>query len=756
MKKQYIVAASIERVQSFLFDVFQAHEQEKQSDRLTLTKIRSSSTEMSYSFPQLYKKQLANFNPESLPCGSGSVFLKIGLDDNEHKEVYKILDEIYVFFYHHYSGKMRISYGVFDYKKNEISSIRNAEENLRSQQLHNEIILRNQKVLFSFPGNPENPQTSLTLEPIQYDVDECKYYAENLDKLRLDNEVADGRFRVAMIKADFDGMGRMFKELSNFKHYAAVSTTLRKWIRVSTPTGETHSFHAFIRDIVSKKKDAYGENFKIYPLYAAGDDIFIAVHVSNLIRTVFLLREFLEQINNEIKVAGINNLLTMRIGIDITYNSQPIRYYYERADYQMEQVKEDYANEENEELRNALSACPIKLCIDESVFYIPEDKSKSAISNKTNRYMLWDNLQNAIKLIQYIKQQDDAEINSFLYNLLDKVSDPAIRDNPRKLSNAIFYHLRPDFAVATMELMGKAERAKTVLYKKLYDVLKDLEASQDSEAPKKAFKFDDERLVKNFISTLRILLMFSDPRFSAGIKPYKEPDYKNFKKKDTFMKNAKKLINEPKDYMQEKNIPPNLCAIFMPEISLINKSGKKVTYPKPLSLEPAMFYRFKRIMKNDERLSKDNPLAMICDMIESKLNVNIAEVSGSEEQTEHPAVTFDGNAFCTADYDDWDNLFDSLLIFYRYESLQKQWKRTNPIYSITCSKCNKNLFKSYTEKPGQQRYCKDCEKERKEKKKPRDKQSETYKLKCRTCNEEFQSFVKHHKQCKSCYDKNNK
>ena len=449
----------------------------------------------------------------------------------------------------------------------------------------------------------------------------------------------------------------------------------------------------------------------MFPLYVAGDDIFFAVHVSNVIRAVDLLGSFLKRINHDIdQKLGEKQSLTMRVGIDITWSSQPIRYYYDRVEHQMAQTKKDWQDEKNPYLKKLLRTCPVKICIDESVFYCFADmKAQKSIEVITNRYLMWNNMENAVKLIQFIKSktnseaerdEDDSEINSFLYNLLAKVTDPAIINDDIRLSNAVLYHMRPEFVANGLEMMNPKQKVRLELYKFLQSALcthhpvwviteKEENGKGDQKKQKKKKgdyemelvqdfleRFDFSRdyrdyLIKHFLSCLRILLMFSDPRFSIKITPINFSELKEETKSTT-----KILLKRTQSYIKTKNLTPTaLREIFIQDDSFKNEKNKIIPYTLKLNIEPSMIYRFKYIMQRME-----NPLYEICNMIDKKQDIlqKLEEKSRNEKSEKREPIKFNSAAFLEAAEGNWnDDFIDSLIIFYRYSHLQKKWKREN-------------------------------------------------------------------------------
>ena len=71
---------------------------------------------------------------------------------------------------------------------------------------------------------------------------------------------------------------------------------------------------------------------KIVPFYVAGDDIFYAIRIDALFKSIKVLHNMMEEINQEIKEIkkkhnGNNKIeLSIAVGVAFVNNHQPIRY----------------------------------------------------------------------------------------------------------------------------------------------------------------------------------------------------------------------------------------------------------------------------------------------------------------------------------------------------------------------------------------------------------------------------------------------
>ena len=363
---KYIIAVKIIKVQSCLFNILHAHVQEKQKEENTLRTICNLSTEISTALKEKVEAKFEQCKIESndivaFPSGSGDVVYRVEMDDFKKAEMLSTLDELFVEIYRQHQGRMRISYAIMLATNNDYHDIKSINELLKKQS-QNEIIQRNANILFNFQTDEDNTlDKDSSMHLVVNSKASWPFHAENLGELRQNTEDPEERFRLAMIKADFDGMYDLFNSLENIDQYKYISKILSDRISIE-------GLYKFVKDTADKNPVVW-ENFKLFPLYIAGDDIFFAVHVSNLILGIHILRELVKAINNEImqQIPGIT--LTLRIGVDITWNSQPIRYYYERVEVQMNRCKTNLNDEHDETIVNLLKKATVKIALDNCVFY---------------------------------------------------------------------------------------------------------------------------------------------------------------------------------------------------------------------------------------------------------------------------------------------------------------------------------------------------------------------------------------------------
>ena len=342
----FLCAISIEKVQSFLFDAIQSHEQQKQEDEYTLRKIRAASKAVSKTFQEKVIKvfgsdmvEVRDWSKSSenriLPAGSGMVLFVVSSEEKDYLDT-KIYDFFSSFFrelYRQYKALMRISYeqiAIDDITDSAelLSKIKNIKGRLKSSTTFSKVIDESKNTLFQFQKG--------ALDSHEFVSTPKSPFAENFSVLRPENDkTEDNRFHIAFLKADLNGMGLAFRNVCSMQDYKNMSDILNDWVCES---GIAKAINFVNKDIGAK------EGMKIYPLYAAGDDIFFACKVNDIARAIKVLDYLLNSINAafrraKIKIEDRFVQLQMRVGLDISYANQPIRYYYHRADDAMETGK---------------------------------------------------------------------------------------------------------------------------------------------------------------------------------------------------------------------------------------------------------------------------------------------------------------------------------------------------------------------------------------------------------------------------------
>lgn len=643
--KQTIVAISVDKVQTFLFQVFQANIQENQSNDGTLKNIINASELISEGF---YKDVESKDNEYSfggfikerfLQC-SGSFIFSVNLEKHEAE---KRLQALFKKYYKEYKGQLFLNYLCF--KKSivsdtdKLSVIKESKEKLKRSS--NEVIEKNSNILFEFNY------------PIKANNNESKTYYDSFSN-NMDNLVPikvkeyNKSYPIAIIKGDLDGMGDLFKEITDYNKYSKVSSILSEKINIE-------SLHNHAKRIKEKDSD-----FEIYPIYVAGDDIFFAVPTSKISVGISICEKIMEEINNEINnLNKESKLVSMSIGIDIASNNEPIRYYYDRVEHQLDTAK---ASEK-------LSIPHLKISINEHVFYkYNKDELKSSKSN-------WGHFIHTLKILDKfvteLKQLngDSYEAHHYLYALLEKITDETILKSNIKYSNAVLYHLIPKYLESSNKNLMEAE---LLLIESLLKKLMIKKRNEKTRKDENELCFDNFNK-KQFETYIRLLLLFSDMRFNS------ENSNKNHEKLDFNSKKIKSIrstnFNKTLRYLYNNNLVPTkeygFREIFVKcdpyEYKNENNEIKKAEIYRTLNISNSMLHKIKGM--------KDKKKAV--DMIESscKRFENEDETNTEVKKDSPEKLKFERKILEQYDSSLLNNEYiDSLIIFYKLNELSISYK----------------------------------------------------------------------------------
>ncbi|MEB5479206.1 CRISPR-associated protein Cas10/Csm1, subtype III-A/MTUBE [Niallia circulans] len=687
--KQFVVAVSIDKVQTFLYYVLQAYIQENQANSGTLREIVSSSLLISETFfrdigIEGKDGEFSDHIEERLLTCSGMCIVTTSLD---RELIIEKLDRLFRKYYKTFKGQLLVKYVVFEKKlstnQDKLEVIKESKKRLRQQDCLNRIIDNHRDLLFQFSDIPDRKDKGLEKSIVS--IQEYPGFVRDINALYSEKEADnDNHFRVAVIKADLDGMGDLFEQLEDFTVYKEISQLLSKFISLD-----------YLHKLTAKYQEK-DRDFKLYPLYMAGDDIFFAVTAAHLLDGVTLCKEILQQLNEEItklRKQYSTNLrqLSLSIGIDFTFNREPIRYYYERVQRQVEEAKA-YSRDCKDKVEKSSY---MKISINDYVFEDYEAEKKSQ----------WAYFKDDVKLLKGAIQEGFSA-NHFLYELLSKISDKTIDSSDIKFSNAVLYHLLPEHLESSNKKMREYELLITEnLLRQLLVIKKSDSEKRKSNprgGPERELSFERkqrERLERH----VRMLLLFSDPRFAITGDKVKVTDF-DFDKKRI----RGTLFNKPLRYLYYQSLHSPLKDKFIREHKIKHfrdffvmpasykaRNGYSVPVYRTLQISSSMVHRFKKMDKNQ--------IGTVAEMLQSvnnrkKEDIEKLEAQRKSEKKAPPGLFFDEEAFRSVGVETnfWtDDYIDTLLIFYRMNDLSIQYRT---LYSDNRSKNRSNRNKKRHQK----------------------------------------------------------
>lgn len=681
MSEKQIVALSVDKVQAFLTETIHSHVQEKQTEQATLKSIMNASREISEGFHNVIKRKFPDTKVDEdenklLSC-SGVYIFKCGLPV---EAIEAKLNELFLAYYHSSQGQKLLKCVFFpEGKYNRIEAIQEAKKRLKQSGYLNERIEKNKETLFSF-STVDKKNTGVMDEeakPMEFPM-----FARDINALFSKEESAnENHFRIAVIKADLDGMGNMFKKIDGYDDYSKVSKILNEEVCLK-------GLHESI------KGESNGRTGWLFPFYVAGDDIFFAVSVKNLIKGIEACGNILSRINGRLEKELPRRKdptilkLSMSIGVEITFNREPIRYYMERVESQLKKAKETDPASLGEFLKTKISICGLT--------YLDIDcaelkKHKENLSYKLQAIPIWNFFRRDVKLLNYMRAEGNGynEIlgtPGFFYTLLERLSVKSVRECDMRYINSVLYHLLPRFTKA----LDKEKRNLELLLNA--GILSQLFFKKKEGGVKIVLDSNTRRRLETY---LRLMLLFSDSRFGITDDADSAAEQKLYTYKDEELDNAREyLFSKSTDYLyKEILIKKDKCLTkvfaneecYQVKVAGRDKTGRgKRSYLQKLKIEKSMFVKLRELAK----VSNDEARRKAINMIELRNKDTKQEIQKLNDDRKSIGkdpinLFFDKDKFwdLTQKSDAWNEDFvDSLMLLYKYKELtipKKELKKEN-------------------------------------------------------------------------------
>lgn len=701
---EYIIALSIDKVQTLLFEVIHSHEQEKQKETGTLKHIKSASEKISDGFFKDVDKAFEKFTKEILLECSGVVIFKCsGITEDE---IIKHLDQLFQKYYSESQGQKILKYTYFiaenhyNDDKNNILNVQKAKSKLKTSECTSKIIESNKDILFSFQdvkkvNNINNDLSNTKDKLFVQGINELYPYEENNTK----NPYEANHFPIAVIKADLNGMGNMFASINDYGEYKRVSDILKENISLD-------GLHDAAENTCQDNDAAW-----IYPFYVAGDDIFFAVSVTNLFKGIDVCRQMVITINNAlIKINEDNKTniknksdikkLSMGIGVSITFNREPIRYYLESVNEQLDKAKEAVCPETLQKFLQTTIAINNQTFFDvdydetknengenyKGKFKYEYINKKKDIDKDLNSNPIWSSFEEDIKDFQSLNSDKEMReqicSTSFLYSLLEKLSsikicDKDVSENNDKISlekeleyiSILLYSLRLKH-LDNSNIRNKELIFKSRIIKQLYAVLN---KDEDKNKIKKKYKKANKKIYKDTIvlndnlkhrleTYIQLLILLTDPRYNLNSIEHSSEDSEKSQ-----IENAHKfLLKETINYLYEKlyKYDSNLLNIIIKKDDPKNNNSSDI-YFKRLNIEKSMFFK----LRDTDKVSIEKAAELI------KLKNQVCQNKDSNVTKENKKNTsshmcFDEDKFKKAAKNSWNSTFiDSLMLLYQYNEM---------------------------------------------------------------------------------------
>lgn len=679
MREKQIVALTVDKVQNYLIGTIHAHVQEKQTEKETLKSIMNSSREISKDFYQSIKKEFNVIDEDRLLNCSGvfifiSVLPKADIDTK--------LNKLFLEYYRKSQGQKLLKYTCFSAKNFEnkrVEAIQEAKKRLKYAGEFSKIIEKNKNILFSFQ--------EIDCQNTLFEKDESDFpmFARNLDTLfNKDEKNNKNHFRIAVIKADLDGMGDMFKKIKYYEEYSNISKALNDIISMNG-----------LHKVAENFRSECGLEW-LFPFYVAGDDIFFAVSLSNIMYAVSVCRQILENIKDRLNECSIQQSLSMSIGIEITFNNQPIRYYLDMVERQLKNAKNTKIPYILEEFKYAkISFCNLTF-MDVDYDRIKEQKKTITCykNSKNNPKCRCNNCQrkrdfnsalqevpiwqfflsdvNMLKEIKAIYGKDSKSLGApgFFYTLLERLTHEEIQRNRTKYINSVLYHLLPRYLDSSDKKLRELElRLNSGIMEQLYR--RDLDG----------YKIEvDDKSKQRLETYLRLMLLFSEERFS--IEENSRIKERCILTKEDIENARKILLSRPKIYLKKllRKDRYKMTNIFINDYSY-RKKGKLVECLQLLRIEKSMFFKlFQTDMFTTDKINK------VANMLELQNSSDRNEINSINEEKIKEDKTpnhlyFDKSEFCklAMDSKEWNQDYvQSMMLLYEYNKMNIKFRKYYP------------------------------------------------------------------------------
>lgn len=671
MNKQ-IVAISINKVQSFLFDTILSHTQEKQTEAATLNHIMTASKEISEDFTQKIEETFKDTVIDELLNYSGVYIFQCVLEEDFISEK---LNQLFLSYYKESQGKKQLRYVYFS-KENlsELVAVKKAKQLLQKPEIFASIVAKNKSTLFSFEKVVDD--NSKTKFNEKYKITYPKFVGEinalYKPKVPVDNKLDNSNhFRLAVIKADLDGMGDLFKNIDDYQDYKAISDILDRYVSLD-------GLHRVVTERFPNNKERW-----IFPFYVAGDDIFFAVSIANLITGIDVCRYMVDDINNEIQKVSQKYKLSLSIGVEIVFNREPVRYYLSMVEEQLKCAKKIDPKENIKQFVHSKISISRVVWMDIDINKVKEHKKdlkggkvhkpgcKCGVCKKVNvinravgSVPIWRFFLDEVAILNYAKTdnrlKDYVGTSHFFYSLLEKLTDADICNDNIKYINNLLYHLIPKYMDTSIK--GNLWKMELLLNR---GIIKQLYIKGDKG---NFLQLNDE--IKQQLKTyLQLMLLLSDARFQInGIE--KKGCKFGINEQDNV---RKELLNKPMEYLYDllKAGHGSDLLKFFADYKKLNKKGNHL---ERLSIDKSMFYKLRSIDKVD--------INKAASMIELKNFSSRVEIEKKNEvrisENKKPQyIYFDKKGFCetATKCGQWtEDFIDSLMLLYEYNNLLRKYK----------------------------------------------------------------------------------
>lgn len=539
----HVVGIQVEKIQSYIFQRLDDLRSGMQNDAKALTTIVDASENVSANIMSEIVSGYAI--DKKILKASGKIIFVTSLSEKDCSDIFKKLFE---WAYIKYDGNVFLNYVFKEYDNlNEMEIISEITKEFKGNKAKNTVIRENRELLFSF--------TELNESDIGRNLKEVNsVFAKNLDDLVTENapnKVESTNGKIAVVKADIDGLGETFANIKEYENYNKLSKILDGIIN-------NDSF----AERVKTGNDLQG---KIFPFYVAGDDIFYAVTIDGMLDSVEIIKNMISEINDEIERLDKVKKMSISIGVSFVNNHMPLRYYRDMVEKELLKIKKCMIHKNKNEFKSILG-----LSISGNCFFVYAKSDQERID-------AFSKLKDEVNVLNWIRNKK-VDVGSYLNKMLLALENS---NSDTEKFNMALYWLLP--------FIQNSTESKLESMMKYYFLSHLLTGKKPCEP-----LFDEKKVSKCLIPKLKLLLILTDKRYIGKVS---EPvsNCLTEVRTEKFCKEFKSaMFDEPIRHLYEKN--KGYIKTFEEESSKEHKLR---------NIKPSTFIRAKKPVKQGEEGSSE-------------------------------------------------------------------------------------------------------------------------------------------------------
>lgn len=498
----HVVGIQVEKIQSYIFQRLDDLRSGMQNDAKALATIVDASENVSANIMSEIVSVYAI--DKKILKASGKIIFVTSLSEKDCSDIFKKLFE---WAYIKYDGNVFLNYIFKEYDNlNEMEIISEITKEFKGNKAKNTVIRENRELLFSF--------TELNASDIGRNFREVKsVFAKNLDDLvteNVPNKVESTNGKIAVVKADIDGLGETFANIKEYKSYNKLSKILDEIIN---------------NDSFAKRVETGNDlQGKIFPFYVAGDDIFYAVTIDAMLDSVEIIKNMISDINSKIEGIGKIKKMSISIGVSFVNNHMPLRYYRDMVEKELLKIKKCMIDKNKNKFKSILG-----LSISGNCFFVYAKSDQERID-------AFSKLKDEVNVLNWIRNKK-VDVGSYLNKMLLALENS--NSDTEKLNMALYWLL---------PFIQNSTESKIESMMKYYFLSHLLPGKKPCEP-----LFDEKRVSKCLIPKLKLLLILTDKRYIGKVSEPVSNRLTEVRTEKFYKKFKSTMFDEPIRHLYEKN-----------------------------------------------------------------------------------------------------------------------------------------------------------------------------------------------------------